>query len=247
VSPTAQETLRFDILTLFPEAIEPFLGSSILGIAERKGLAGYHLHNIRDYSGDKHLKVDDRPYGGGPGMVLRCEPVFRCYEAVRDMDGQPGRLLLLTPQGRRFDQEMAAELAREERIILLCGRYEGFDERIRVGLPAEEVSVGDYVLSGGEAAAMAIVDATVRLVPGVLGDEESAQKDSFAGGLLEYPHYTRPPDFRGMRVPEVLLSGNHQAIEAWRREQARKRTQSRRSDLLEEDNESTETNDGQEE
>lgn len=165
-------------------------------------------------------------------MVIRCEPVFRCYEAVRDMDQRPGRLLLLTPQGRRFDQQMAWDLSRSDRIILLCGRYEGFDDRVRQGLPAQEVSIGDYVLSGGEAAAMVIIEATVRLVDGVLGHEESAQQDSFAEGLLEHPQYTRPPEFRGMRVPDVLTSGNHQEIEDWRRDQARKRTQERRADLL---------------
>ena len=228
-----RRALRCDVLTLFPEAIEPFLRSSMLDIAERKGLVSYHLLNIRDYSEDKHGKVDDRPYGGGPGMVIRCEPVCRCYEAVREMDAPPGRLLLLTPQGRTFDQAMADELSREERLILLCGHYEGFDERIHQGLPAEEVSIGDYVLSGGVAAALVILDAVVRLVPGVLGHEQSAQQDSFSDGLLECPQYTRPPEFRGMTVPQVLLSGNHQEIEVWRLEQARTRTQHRRSDLLE--------------
>jgi tRNA (guanine37-N1)-methyltransferase len=233
VSDTGCRLLRCDVLTLFPEVFEPVLRSSILGIAAEKGLVSYHLHNIRDYSQDTHHKVDDRPYGGGPGMVIRCEPVFRCYEAVRDMDGPEGRLLLLTPQGKRFDQAMAAGMAAAGRIILLCGRYEGFDERIRAGLPAEEVSIGDYVLSGGEVAAMAIIDAVVRLVPGVLGHDESTADESFADGMLEYPHYTRPTDFRGLTVPEVLLSGNHQAIDKWRREQAVARTRARRADLLE--------------
>jgi len=236
--------LRFDILTLFPEVFVPFLAASMPGIARRKGLADYHLHNIRDYSRDKHHKVDDRPYGGGPGMVMRCEPVFRCYEAVRGMAEPAGRLLLLTPAGRRFDHGMALELSRSARIILLCGHYEGFDERIHRGLPAEEVSIGDYVLSGGEPAAMVIIDATVRLVPGVLGHEGSAAEDSFADGLLEYPHYTRPVEFRGMRVPEVLLSGHHKRIQDWRREQARKRTEDRRADLLKGDDKETETLNG---
>ena len=236
--------LRFDVLTLFPEVVEPFLRASILAIAEQKELVSYHLHNIRDYSEDKHHKVDDRPYGGGPGMVMRPEPVFRCYEAVREMAEPPGRLILLTPQGRRFDQQVAQDLSRNERIVLLCGRYEGFDERIRLGLPAKEVSVGDYVLSGGEAAALVIIDATVRLVPGVLGHEESASKDSFAQGLLEYPQYTRPAEFRGMTVPDVLLSGNHQEIERWRSQQAGERTESRRADLLEKQGAKTETTDG---
>jgi len=232
VPASTHPVLRVDILTLFPEVFGPFLQASMLGIAERKGLVGYHVHDIRDYSEDKHQKVDDRPYGGGPGMVMRCEPVFRCYEAVREMAPEPGRLLLLTPQGRTFDQKMAHELSDAGRVILLCGHYEGFDERIRQALPGEEVSIGDYVLSGGEAAAMAIVDAAVRLVPGVLGHEHSARQDSFAEGLLEYPHYTRPPEFRSMKVPEVLLSGNHQLIEKWRREQALQRTKCRRADLL---------------
>ncbi|MGD2174341.1 MAG: tRNA (guanosine(37)-N1)-methyltransferase TrmD [Candidatus Brocadiaceae bacterium] len=224
--------LRLDVLTLFPEVLRPFLQASMLGIAEQKGLVDYHLHDIRDYSEDKHRKVDDRPYGGGPGMVIRPEPVFRCYETVRDMDEREGRLILLTPQGMRFDQEMAREFSRSERLILLCGHYEGFDERIRLGLPVEEVSVGDYVLSGGEAAAMVVMDATVRLVPGVLGHEESAGADSFSDGLLEYPQYTRPAEFRGMNVPEVLRSGNHKEIENWRRDQAERRTRTRRADLL---------------
>ncbi len=238
------QALRFDVLTLFPAVLQPFLRESILGIAQQKGLVTYYLHDIRDYSPDKHHKVDDRPYGGGPGMVMRCEPVFRCYEAVRDMDERPGRLLLLTPQGRRLDQEMARDLSRSDRIILLCGRYEGFDERIRQGLPAEEVSIGDYVLSGGEAAAMVIIETTVRLVDGVLGHEESAQRDSFVEGMLEGPQYTRPPEFRGMRVPDVLVSGNHEQIENWRREQARKRTQERRADLLPTEKQEAETTDG---
>jgi len=231
--PSDRTPLRFDVLTLFPDALAAFLESSILGIAREKGLAEYHLHNIRDYSLNKHHKVDDRPYGGGAGMVMTCEPVFRCCEAVREMAEEPGRLLLLTPQGRRFDHALAEELSREQRVLLLCGRYEGFDERIRLGLPVdEEVSLGDYVLSGGEAAAMAIIDAVVRLVPGVLGDEESAREESFAKGLLEHPHYTRPPEFRGLKVPDVLLSGDHAAIARWRREQAEERTRARRADLL---------------
>ncbi len=247
MAPDQQPALRFDILTLFPGVFEPFLDASILGIAGRKGLVQYHLHDIRDYSRDKHGKVDARPYGGGPGMVMRCGPVFRCVEAVRRMTRPPGRLILLTPQGQVFDQGMARELSRSRRVLLLCGRYEGFDERIREGLPVEEVSIGDYVLSGGEAAAMVIVDATVRLVPGVLGHEESALEDSFAdvaGAGLEYPQYTRPAEFRGMRVPEVLLSGNHKEIEKWRRRMADERTRARRADLLREPDSTTETENG---
>lgn len=228
----ARERLRFDVLTLFPEVFGPVLASSILGIAADKGLVGYHLHNIRDYSSDKHHKVDDRPYGGGPGMVLACQPVFDAWEAVRDMDERPGRLVLLTPQGARFDDAMARDFAASPRLVLLCGHYEGFDERIRIALPAEEVSVGDYVLSGGEIAAMVVIDAVVRLLPGALGHEESAAQDSFSDGLLEHPHYTRPPEFRDMTVPQVLLSGNHAEIEKWRKDQAAKRTRERRVDLL---------------
>jgi len=235
------ERLRIDVLTLFPEVFQPLLSTSILGRAAEKGLVSYHLHNIRDYSLEKHGKVDDRPYGGGPGMVMRCEPVFRAYEAVRNMDERPGRLLLLSPQGRQFNHEMAKELACSARLILLCGHYEGFDERIHRGLPAEEVSIGDYVVTGGEIPAMVIMDAVVRLVPGVLGHEGSTQDESFSDGLLEYPHYTRPAEFRGMKVPEVLLSGNHAAIEEWRRTMARERTRHRRADLLK-DNESEHDN-----
>jgi len=228
------ELLRIDVLTLFPEVFEPVLCSSILGIARDKGLVSYHLHDIRDYTRDKHGKVDDKPYGGGPGMVIQCQPVYSAYENVRDMDEQSGRLLLLTPQGKRLTQPMVSDFSRSERLILLCGHYEGFDERIREGLPVEEISIGDFVLTGGEIAAMAIVDATVRLVPGVLGNKDAAGSDSFANGLLEYPHYTRPADFRGMEVPEVLRSGHHEKIRTWRQEQAVRRTRERRSDLLKE-------------
>ena len=231
------------MLTLFPEVFGSLLESSILGIASAGGVAEYHLHDIRDYSEDKHHKVDDRPYGGGPGMVMRCEPVFRAYEAVREMDERAGRLIMLTPQGRTLDHALARELAGADRLILLCGHYEGFDERIRIGLPVEEVSIGDYILSGGEVAAMAVIDAVVRLLPGALGHEESARQDSFSDGLLEYPHYTRPPEFRGMKVPEVLVSGDHARIERWRREEAARRTHHRRKDLL--PRLSTENSDGE--
>lgn len=244
MAPEEHSALRFDVLTLFPEVFGPFLDASIPGIASEKGLAEYHLHDIREHSRNKHGKVDDRPYGGGPGMVMRCGPVFRCVEAVQSMEEPPGRLILLTPQGRVFDQEMARDLSRNRRVVLLCGRYEGFDERIREGLPVEEVSIGDYVLSGGEAAAMVIIDATVRLVPGVLGHEDSAREDSFEEGLLEYPQYTRPAEFRGMEVPEVLLSGHHEEIEKWRRRMARERTRARRADLLEQPDSTTETHNG---
>lgn len=236
--------LRIDVLTLFPEVFEPVLCSSILGIARQKGLVSYHLHDIRDYTLDKHGKVDDKPYGGGPGMVIQCEPVFRAYESVRVMDERPGRLLLLTPQGKRVTQDSVMDFSRSERLMLLCGHYEGFDERIREGLPVEEVSIGDFVLTGGEIAAMAIVDATVRLIPGVLGNQDAADSDSFANGLLEYPHYTRPAEFRGMEVPEVLRSGHHGKIRAWRREKAVQRTRERRSDLLREEDTNGDSTDG---
>jgi tRNA (guanine37-N1)-methyltransferase len=236
--------LRFDILTLFPEMFPPVLDASILGIAARKALVENHVHNIRDYTENKHRKVDDRPYGGGPGMVIACQPVYDCYEAVREMAEPEGRLLLLTPKGRRFDHSFAEELSRESRILLLCGRYEGFDQRIHAGLPVEEVSIGDFVLSGGEVPAMAIVDAVVRLVPGVLGHEESAAQDSFSSGMLDHPHYTRPPVFRGMSVPDVLLQGNHAEIEDWRTRQALRSTQEVRADLMDRPNAKTENENG---
>ncbi len=223
--------IRFDILSLFPGVFDPFLHASILRIAEEKNLAEYHLHDIRDYSEDKHKKVDARPYGGGTGMVLQCEPVVRAVEAVEAMGEKSARTILLTPQGRGFRQKVAEELADEDRVLLICGHYEGFDERIRKLLNFEELSIGDYILSGGEAAAMVVVDAVVRLVPGVLGHEDSSSRESFAEGLLDYPQYTRPPIYRGMKVPEVLLGGNHKEIEMWRLQEAEKRTYERRSDL----------------
>ncbi len=227
--------LRFDVLTIFPGILRGALEESILKRAREKGLVEVRLHDFREWSEDKHKKVDDRPYGGGPGMVIRCGPVCACFEAaIADAKG-PVRRILLTPQGRRFDQGMARELSREARVALVCGRYEGVDERVREALDLEEVSIGDYVLSGGEVAALAVIEATVRLIPGALGDQESAERDSFeegAEGLLCYPQYTRPPVFRGMAVPEVLLSGDHGAVERWRREQARGKTAACRTDLL---------------
>jgi tRNA (guanine37-N1)-methyltransferase len=228
---------RFDILTLFPGMCRAVLGESIPRIAEEKGAASYHLHNFRDFAEGVHQAVDDRPYGGGPGMVLKPEPVFKCVRHVLTQDPQPARMVLLTPQGRRFDQSVARELTAAPRVLMLCGRYEGFDERIRQGFAWDEISIGDYVLSGGELAALVIVDAVVRLLPGVLGDDSGAQDDSFglsvAGAdtrdeqLIEYPHYTRPVEFEGMRVPEVLQSGHHGEIQKWRLEQARQRTRQR--------------------
>jgi len=227
--------MRFDVLTLFPEIFTGYLGQSLLKRAIERGLVEVRLHNIRDWSTNKHKKVDDRPFGGGPGMVLMVEPVVRCVEAVRGQDPDPGHLVLLTPQGRRLDQPLVERLARHRRMVLLCGRYEGFDERIRLVLEPDEISVGDFVLNGGEVAAMTIIDATVRLVPGVLGDEDSSASDSFSGHqrLLESAQYTRPRVFRGFEVPEILISGNHEQIARWRKENARQRTRQRRADLLE--------------
>ncbi len=223
--------MRVDVLTLFPAFFEPVLSDSILGRARAAGLLDVRLHNLRDWSRDeKHRKVDDRPYGGGPGMVLKPEPVV---EAVEDLLAEgPARVLLMTPAGRRFDQEYARSLAAEKRLLIVCGHYEGFDERIREILRPEEVSIGDFVLTGGEIPAMAVIDAVARLIPGVLGDPESSTQDSFSGGLLDHPHYTRPEVYRGLRVPEVLLSGDHARIARWRREQAERRTAERRPDLL---------------
>ena len=225
--------MRVDIITIFPGVFEPYLSEGMLGIARRKGLLEIHVHNLRDYTADKHKSIDDRPYGGGPGMVMMPGPIFAAVEAIEPRAEPKSRLILLTPQGRTFNQALAAELAREPRLMLVCGRYEGFDERVATGLRAEEISIGDYVLTGGELPAMVIIDAAARLLPGVLGDEDSARLDSFAAdGRLDYPQYTRPPEFRGMKVPEVLLSGNHQAIDEWRRERSLERTRQRRPDLL---------------
>ena len=225
--------MRIDVLTLFPELFEPFRRTSIVGRAVEAGLVEIVLTNFRDFTHDPHRSVDDRPFGGGAGMVIKCEPVFEAVEHVTgQLEGVP-ETILLTPQGERFGQRIAAELAREPNLLLLCGHYEGFDERIRCGLRPREISLGDYVLSGGEAAAMVLMDAVVRLLPGALGDPNSAVDESFSAGLLEYPQYTRPREFRGMKVPEVLLSGDHAKMAAWRREQAVQRTRQRRPDLLE--------------
>jgi tRNA (guanine37-N1)-methyltransferase len=225
--------MRIDILTLFPEMFESPLKYSILRRAQDEGIVSISIANIRDFAADKYRKVDDRPYGGGAGMVMMPAPLFDCFEHVEQLAPHRGRVILLTPQGEPFRQAKARELAREERLILIAGRYEGFDERIRLGLGAEQISIGDYILNGGELAAMVLVDAVVRLLPGALGDEQSAQDDSFSEGLLEYPQYTRPEVFRDMRVPEILLSGDHAKIAQWRRQQALERTQAWRPDLLE--------------
>ena len=224
--------MRIDILTLFPELFAGAFEASIIRRAREAGRVGLRLHNLRDYTTDRHRTVDAPPYGGGPGMVMRPEPWFRAVEHLRER-GLPGRAVLLTPQGARLDQARVRRLASEDRLILLCARYEGIDERVREHLADDEISIGDYVLSGGEPAAAVLVDAVVRLQPGVLGCDQSALDESFSEpSLLEYPHYTRPAEFRGWRAPPVLLSGDHAGIERWRREQQLERTRERRPDLL---------------
>ncbi len=224
--------LRIDILTLFPQVFDSPLSCSILKRARDDGLIEIVLTDIRDFTTDNYRKVDDKPYGGGPGMVMMPGPVFDSLEHVRKLSPDAGRLILLSPQGQKFDQAKAAELSKEKRLILIAGKYEGFDERIRTGLGAEQISIGDYVLNGGELAAMIVIDAVVRLLPGALGDEDSAKNDSFIEGLLEYPQYTRPEVFRGMKVPEILLSGDHAKIAEWRKQQSIERTKKSRPDLL---------------
>jgi len=223
--------MRIDVLTLFPEMFESPLSYSILKRAQQQNVVQIVLSNIRDFAADSYRKVDDNPYGGGPGMVMMCQPVFDCLEHVQSRDPQPGKIILLCPQGRPFDQQKAIELAGQKRLILIAGRYEGFDERIREGLNAEAISIGDYVLSGGELPAMVVIDAVVRLLTGALGDEQSAHEESFSDGLLEYPHYTRPEDFRGMKVPPILLSGDHAKIAQWRLQQQIQRTGRQRPEL----------------
>jgi tRNA (guanine37-N1)-methyltransferase len=221
----------FDVLTLFPDLFAGYLKQGLLEKAIVKGLIDVRLWNFRDWTADRHQSVDDTPYGGGPGMLIMCPPVYACVEHVQSQGEVPGQLVMLTPQGRRLDQKLVKELAGHQRLLLLCGRYEGFDERITLGLKPLEVSAGDFVCNGGEVPAMLIIDAVMRLVPGVLGDETSSRYDSFAEGeLLEYPQYTRPREFRGMTVPDVLLSGNHQEIAAWRARQSEERTKARRGE-----------------
>jgi tRNA (guanine37-N1)-methyltransferase len=237
--------MRFDVFTLFPGIFESPLKESMLKRAIESGLLDVQLHNIRDYAEGRHQVTDDYPYGGGGGMVMKPEPMFAAVEGVLGSGDQGSGIgdqgnrqsaipiVLLTPQGRLFNQQVAFELAQHDRVVLICGRYEGFDERIREQLATDEISIGDYVLTGGELAALVVVDAVIRLKPGVLGDPTGASDDSHASGLLEYPHYTRPPEFRGWRVPEILLSGDHAKVDRWRREQALLRTWRRRRDLLE--------------
>jgi tRNA (guanine37-N1)-methyltransferase len=213
--------MRFDVLTLFPEIFHGYLTQSILKLAIERGLVEIHLWNLRDWARGKHKSVDDRPFGGGPGMVLMPEPVYDCVEAVRPLAPEPGELTLLTPAGERLTTDLVRDLAGRKRLLLLCGRYEGFDERIRLGLKPREISIGDFVTNGGEVPAMVIIDTVVRFVPGVLGDEQSLAEESHnEPGRLEYPQYTRPRVFRGMEVPEILLSGDHQAVARWRHEQS---------------------------
>jgi tRNA (guanine37-N1)-methyltransferase len=243
--------MRFDILTLFPAIFDGYLGQSLLKKGIDAGLVDMQLHDIRRWSKDKHHKVDDRPFGGGPGMILQVEPVVECVEAVQQF-AEPGHPVLLSPRGRTLNQKIVEELAAKPRLLLVCGRYEGFDERVFDILQPDEISIGDYVLNGGEVAAMVVIDAVIRLIPGVLGDEESSQHDSFSRSnfsrsnsssgnsssgnrLLEFPQYSRPREFRGHEVPEVLVSGNHEQIARWRREQSYLQTRKRRSDLLDDE------------
>jgi len=226
-------SLRIDILTLFPEMFEAFCSTSVIGRAVQRGLADVKATNIRDYAVDSYKTVDDSPYGGGPGMVMICQTVFDAVADVRKQSGSAGKVIMLTPQGAPLTQSIARELADEEHLILLAGHYEGFDERIRTGLADMEISLGDFVLSGGEIAAMAVCDSVIRLLPGALGKDESIVEESFSEGLLEYPQYTRPQVYEGMEVPDVLLSGHHANIVKWRLEQAEQRTKERRPDLWE--------------
>jgi tRNA (guanine37-N1)-methyltransferase len=218
-------TLRFDVVTLFPEIFEPVFRAGVVGRAIDRGLLELHAHDLREHTHDRHRQVDDIPYGGGPGMVLKPEPLFEAIEAIRSENRGP--VILMEPWGEPFTQQLARELAAEPGLVIVCGRYEGIDDRVRENLADREISIGDYVLSGGELPAMVVIDAVSRLLPGVLGDEESLTGDSFTADLLGHPQYTRPAEFRGLRVPEVLLSGNHREIEAWRQAQARRRTLAR--------------------
>lgn len=235
--------MRFDILTLFPDMFLGVFDETIIGRAREMGYVDIALHNIRDYAPGKHRVTDDTPYGGGGGMIMKPEPIFNAVEAILEVEVPPEGyqtlrqqgyppIVMLTPQGRLLKQSVARELAASERLVLLCGRYEGIDERVRQYLATDELSIGDYVLSGGEIAAMVVVDVLTRLIPGVLGDPEATAKDSHSSGLLEHPHYTRPPDYRGYNIPEILISGHHLRIEAWKRQQALARTLARRPDLL---------------
>ena len=220
--------MRIDILTLFPKMFEGVLEESIIKRARKKGKVDIRVHNLRDWTDDKHGKVDDKPFGGGPGMVIKPQPLF---DAIKGLKTRSSRVVLMTPQGRTLDQAVAQKMSGYKHIIVVCGHYEGFDERFRQKCVNDEISLGDFVLTGGEIPAMALVDCVVRLLPGVVGDKDSLEFESFASGLLEYPQYTRPAEFRGLKVPEVLLSGDHNRIDVWRKEMAVKRTRSRRPDM----------------
>lgn len=224
--------MRIDVLTLFPNMFSGVFNESILKRAKEIGSVQYNVVNFREYANNKHNSVDDYPYGGGAGMVLKPEPIFNAVESIKEDTKSTPRVILLCPQGERYTQKKAEELAKEEHLLFICGHYEGYDERIREHLVTDEISIGDFVLTGGELGAMVVIDSVVRLLPGVLGNEESPVQDSFSTGLLEHPHYTRPAEFRGMKVPDVLLSGNHKLIDEWRRKQSLKRTYERRPDLL---------------
>jgi tRNA (guanine37-N1)-methyltransferase len=221
--------MKIDVLTLFPAMFAGPLDESIIMRARKKGLLDLKVHDLRQWTHDRHKTVDDRPFGGGPGMLMKPEPIF---EAVESLRREQTKVILLSPGGRKFDQEIARELAQQTDLLLVTGHYEGFDERVRTGLAHDELSIGDYVLTNGALPAMVVIDAVTRLLPGVLGDDESSRDESFSHGLLEYPQYTRPAEFRGMKAPDVLVSGNHAEIEKWRREQAKLRTRERRPDLL---------------
>lgn len=224
--------MKVDVVTIFPRMIEAGLAEGVVGRARTAGLLDIVVHNLRDFTTDRHHVVDDVPFGGGPGMVMKPEPFFAAMRAIRETRGTPDAVILLSPAGERFSQAGAKRVAALGHVVLLCGRYEGIDERVREALATEELSIGDYVLSGGEIPALAVIDAAARLVPGVVGDDGSVEADSFTRGLLDYPHYTRPSEFEGRQVPEVLLSGHHAEIRRWRREAALQRTKARRPDLL---------------
>jgi tRNA (guanine37-N1)-methyltransferase len=221
--------MKIDVLTLFPAMFAGPLDESIIMRARKKGLLDLQIHDLRNWTHDRHKTVDDKPFGGGPGMLMKCEPLF---EAVESLRREKTKVILLSPGGRKFSQEIARELSQEKDLLLVTGHYEGFDERVRKSLADDELSIGDYVLTNGALPAMVVIDAVARLLPGVLGDDESSHDESFSHGLLEYPQYTRPAEFRGMKVPDVLVSGNHVEIEKWRREQAKERTKKQRPDLL---------------
>ena len=226
--------MKFDVVTIFPRMIEAGLAEGVVGRGVEKGLVDVRVHDLRVFTSDRHRTVDDVPYGGGPGMVMKVEPFVRAIETIRAERGTPGAVVLLSPQGRRFDQVEAGRLLGLDHVVLLCGRYEGIDERVRELVATEELSIGDFVVSGGEMPALLVIDAVSRLVPGIVGDMESVEQDSFAQGILDHPHYTRPAEFAGRRVPDVLLSGHHAEVRKWRTAEALRRTQERRPDLIDE-------------